>query len=239
MAKKSDTQNLIPLEAIESRIFVLRGHRVMLDRDLAELYGVETRALNQAVKRNADRFPDDFMFKLTLEEAKAVLALRSQFVTLKRGEHLKYAPHAFTEHGAVMLANVLKSPVAIRASIQVVRAFVRLRQMLATNDDLARKIEALERKVGKHPSDLEGILGILKQLLVRPPAADKSRIWVVVSHKQRTDRGTVAGQVRIQPGRLRIRVHAPPFAYVALQQLAIQIFAVGTVAGRQVLTERH
>ena len=85
MAKKSDTQNLIPLEAIESRIFVLRGHRVMLDRDLAGLYGVETRALNQAAKRNADRFPDDFMFKLTLEEAKAVLALRSQFVTLKRG----------------------------------------------------------------------------------------------------------------------------------------------------------
>jgi hypothetical protein len=95
MAKKSDTRNLIPLEAIESRIFVLRGHRVMLDRDLAELYGVETRALNQAVKRNADRFPDDFMFKLTLEEAKAVLALRSQFVTLKRGEHLKYA-HTFS-----------------------------------------------------------------------------------------------------------------------------------------------
>ena len=96
MAKKSGTQNLIPLEAIESRIFVLRGHRVMLDRDLAGLYGVETRALNQAVKRNADRFPDDFMFKLTLEEAKAVLALRSQFVTLERGDHLKYAPHVFT-----------------------------------------------------------------------------------------------------------------------------------------------
>jgi ORF6N domain len=105
------------------------------------------------------------MFKLTLEEAKAVLALRSQFVTLKRGEHFKYAPHVFTEHGAVMLANVLKSPVAVRASIQVVRAFVRLRQMLATNEDLARKIEAIERKVGKHDSDLESILRILKQLL--------------------------------------------------------------------------
>src|SRR5664280_1806578 len=89
------------LGAIESRIFVLRGHRVMLDRDLAELYGVETRALNQAVKRNADRFPDDFMFKLTLEEAQAVLALRSQLVTLKRGEHLKSGPYVFTGHGAV------------------------------------------------------------------------------------------------------------------------------------------
>src|ERR1035437_3640910 len=115
--------------------------------------------------KNDDRFPDDFMFKLTLEEAKAVLALRSQFVTLKRGEHLKYAPYVFTEHGAVMLANVLKSPVAVRASIQVVRAFVRLRQMLATNEDLARKIEAIERQVGKHDSDLESILRILKQLL--------------------------------------------------------------------------
>jgi hypothetical protein len=187
MAKKSDTQNLIPLEAIESRIFVLRGHRVMLDRDLAELYGVETRALNQAVKRNADRFPDDFMFKLTLEEAKAVLALRSQFVTLKRGDHLKYAPYVFTEHGAVMLANVLKSPVAVRASIQVVRAFVRLRQMLATNEDLARKIEAIERKVGKHDSDLESILRILKRLLVPPPPAEKRPIGFVSSSKTRKD----------------------------------------------------
>lgn len=187
MAKKSDTQNLIPLEAIESRIFVLRGHRVMLDRDLAGLYGVETRALNQAVKRNADRFPDDFMFKLTLEEAKAVLALRSQFVTLKRGEHLKYAPYVFTGHGAVMLANVLKSPVAVRAGIQVVRAFVRLRQMLATNEDLARKIEAIERKVGKHDSDLESILRILKQLLVPPPPAEKRPIGFVSSPKTRKD----------------------------------------------------
>src|ERR1019366_5382815 len=107
-----------------------------------------------------------------LEEAKAVLALRSQFVTLKRGEHLKYAPYVFTGHGAVMLANVLKSPVAVRASIQVVRAFVRLRKMLATNEDLARKIEALERKVGKHDADLQAILHVLQELL-QPPAAAK------------------------------------------------------------------
>src|ERR1035441_7015989 len=183
---KSD-RGLIPLEVIEGKIFVLRGHRVMLDRDLADLYGVETRALNQAVNRNADRFPDDFMFKLTLEEAKAVLALRSQFVTLKRGEHLKYAPHVFTEHGAVMLANVLKSPVAVRASIQVVRAFVRLRQMLATNEDLARKIEAIERKVGKHDSDLESILRILKQLPVAAPMCEKRPIGFVSSPQTRKD----------------------------------------------------
>jgi hypothetical protein len=123
----------------------------------------------------------------SLEEAKAVLALRSQFVTLKRGEHLKYAPYVFTEHGAVMLANVLKSPVAVRASIQVVRAFVRLRQMLATNEDLARKIEAIERKVGKHDSDLESILRILKQLLVPPPPAEKRPIGFVSSPKTRKD----------------------------------------------------
>jgi ORF6N domain len=98
MAKKSDTRNIIPLEAIESRIFVLRGHRVMLDRDLAELYGVQTKALNQAVKRNSDRFPEDFMFKLTMEEAALILASRSQIVTLNRGQNVKYAPHVFTEH---------------------------------------------------------------------------------------------------------------------------------------------
>ena len=108
-------------------------------------------------------------------------------MTLKRGEHLKYAPYVFTEHGAVMLANVLKSPVAVRASIQVVRAFVRLRQMLATNEDLARKIEAIERKVGKHDSDLESILRILKRLLVPPPPAEKRPIGFVSSSKTRKD----------------------------------------------------
>jgi len=132
MAKKPE-HAMIPLEVIEGKIFVLRGHRVMLDRDLAELYGVPLKRLNEQVKRNQNRFPDDFMFQLTLEEGKAVLALRSQFATLKRGEHLKYAPRVFTEHGAVMLANVLKSGLAVRASIQVVRAFVHLRQFLATN----------------------------------------------------------------------------------------------------------
>jgi hypothetical protein len=109
------------------------------------------------------------MFQLTLEEGKAVLALRSQFATLKRGEHLKYAPRVFTEHGAVMLANVLKSGLAVRASIQVVRAFVHLRQLLATNEQLARKIEALEEKVGKHDTDLQAILAMLRKILEPPP----------------------------------------------------------------------
>jgi hypothetical protein len=173
----------VPIEVIENRIMVLRGYRVMLDRDLAELFGVETRALNQAVRRNADRFPEDFMFQLSLDEGKAVLRSRSQIVTLNRGANLKYRPYAFTEHGTVMLANVLRSPVAVRASIQVVRAFVHLRQMLATNEDLARKIEALERKVGKHDSDLQAILNVLQKLL-QQPATTKRRIGFVVSAPQ-------------------------------------------------------
>jgi hypothetical protein len=130
---KNSNRALIPLEVIEGKIFVRRGHRVMLDRDLAELFGVPTKSLNQAVKRNGERFPLDFMFRLTSDEAKAALSLRSQIVTLKRGQHIKYLPHVFTEHGVVMLANVLKRAVAVRASIQVVRAFVRLRRLLTTN----------------------------------------------------------------------------------------------------------
>ena len=148
----------------------------MLDRDLAELYGVPLKRLNEQVKRNRNRFPDDFMFQLTLEEGKAVLALRSQFATLKRGEHLKYAPPVFTEHGAVMLANVLKSPVAVRASIQVVRAFVRLRQFLATNEQLTRKIDAIESRVGKHDIELQDVLRILRKLLEPPPVPPKRPI---------------------------------------------------------------
>ena len=176
-------RGLIPIEIIENRILVLRGHRVMLDRDLAELFGVETRVLNQAVSRNGDRFPDDFMFQLTLEEGKAVLLSRSQIVTLKRGSNLKYRPYAFTEHGTVMLANILRSSVAVRASIQVVRAFVHLRQMLAANQDLARKVEALERKVGKHDVDLQAVLNALQNLL-HPPAPAKRSIGFVRPEKK-------------------------------------------------------
>jgi hypothetical protein len=167
---KSNQRLLIPIEVIENKILILRGYRVMLDRDLAALYGVPVKRLNEQVKRNSDRFPDDFMFQLTLEEGKAVQRSRSQIATLKRGLNIKYRPYVFTEHGTVMLANVLRSPVAIRASIQVVRAFVHLRKMLASNDDLARKIEALERKVGKHDTDLQAVLNALHRLLQPPPA---------------------------------------------------------------------
>ena len=176
MIKKPELPvEVVPIEIIERCIFALRDHRVMLDRDLADLYGVETRALNQAVKRNQERFPEDFMFQLNPEEAEAILSLRSQSVILKRGQHIKFSPHVFTEHGAVMLATVLKSPRAVRTSIQVVRAFVRLRQLLATNEKLAKKIEDLERKVGKHDFDLEDVLRILRKLLDPPPPISPKR----------------------------------------------------------------
>jgi hypothetical protein len=165
--------DIVPIEIIERRIFVLRGHRVMLDRDLAELYGVALKRLNEQVKRNRERFPDDFMYQLTLEEGKAVVLSRSQFATLKRGQNVKYRPYVFTEHGAVMLANVLRSRLAIRASIQVVRAFVNLRRMLVTHEGLARKIEALEWRVGKHDAELQEVLRILRKLLEPPPTPPK------------------------------------------------------------------
>lgn len=164
----------MPLGVIERRILVLRGHRVMLDRDLAELYGVPLKRLNEQVKRNLERFPDDFMFRLTIEESREVLKLRSQIATLEEAQHFRYPPYVFTEHGAVMLANVLKSSVAVRASIQVVRAFVRLRRTIAWNKEVVKKLEALEHKVGKHDAELRQVLSILRQLL-QPPAAPHKR----------------------------------------------------------------
>src|SRR5512136_2664272 len=130
---------------IESKMFMIRGQKVMLSHHLAELYEVEPRALNQAVKRNIERFPEDFMFQLTEEEE---ALLRSQIVTLKtgRGQHSKYLPYAFTEQGVAMLSSVLNSERAIQVNIEIMRAFVRLRQMLASHADLARKLQALESK---------------------------------------------------------------------------------------------
>ena len=184
MPKRKTEHALIPLEVIEQRIFILRGHRVMLDRDLAALYQVETRTLNQAVKRNIDRFPADFMFRLTTREAKDLLLSRSQSVMLKRGANVKHVPYAFTEHGAVMLANILKSARAVRVSIQIVRAFVHLRQLIATNDSLARQIEALQNKVGKHDEDLEAILATLHEIL-QPPAPPQRPLGFIAPGRKR------------------------------------------------------
>lgn len=163
------------LDGIERRIVTLRGHRVMLDRDLATLYGVETRTLNQAVKRNLDRFPSDFMFRLTAKEAADHLPSRSQTVILKQGQNVKYLPYVFTEHGAVMLANVLKSAPAVRASIQVVRAFVRIRQRLVTHEVLAKQLAKLAGRVGKHDIELRRVF-ITLQAILEPPRRPKRTI---------------------------------------------------------------
>jgi phage regulator Rha-like protein len=169
---------VIPVERIERAILSIRGEKVMLDSDLAELYGVETRVLNQAVKRNASRFPVDFMFQLSAGEAETVRRSRSQSVILKRGENIKYLPYVFTEHGALMLANVLNSERAAQTSVQVVRAFVRLRQMLASNAELARKLAALENK---YDAQFKVVFDAIRQLM-SPPAKPKREIGFHVKY---------------------------------------------------------
>lgn len=153
--------DIIPVEMVAQRIVLVRGHRVLLDRDLAALYGVETRALNQAVKRNRARFPDDFMFDLSRDEILSI----SQFVTsLPR---LKFSKHvlAFTEQGVAMLSSVLRSERAVQVNIAIMRAFVKLSQSLATNRDLARQFAELERRVGRHDGQLNGIMQAIRKLM--------------------------------------------------------------------------
>ena len=161
----------VPVERIEKMILVIRDQKVMLDSDLAELYEVETRVLNQAVKRNLDRFPSDFMFQLSEEEASF---LRSQIVTLKtgRGRHRKYLPYVFTEQGVAMLSSVLNSPCAVQVNIEIMRAFVKLREMLASHKELAKKLEALERKYDKQ---FQVVFDAIRQLML-PPDKPKRKI---------------------------------------------------------------
>ncbi len=154
----------IPTERIERLILLIRGQKVMLDADLAELYGVETKALNRAVKRNRERFPEDFMLQLTFQE---VRALRCQFgaSNIGRGGR-RYLPYVFTEHGAIMAANVLNSQRAISASVHVVRAFVRLRALIASNKDLARRLDELEKK---YDSQFKVVFDAIRRLMTSPP----------------------------------------------------------------------
>ncbi|HSB72972.1 MAG TPA: ORF6N domain-containing protein [Candidatus Methylomirabilis sp.] len=157
---------------IDDLIVTVRGQRVILGDDLAWIYGVETRVLNQAVRRNAEKFPSDFMFQLTREEARETQRLRSQIVILKRGQHLKYLPFAFTEHGAIMAANVLNSPRAVQMSVFVVRAFVRMRATLTGTRELARKLAQLERELkGRIDVHESAIVNILERVLsiLNPP----------------------------------------------------------------------
>jgi len=167
------TTTSISQQQIENAILLLRGEKVLLDSDLARLYGVTTKALVQAVQRNLARFPDDFAFRLT---AKEFTALRSQIVTSKspgRGGR-RYAPYAFTEQGVAMLSSVLRSERAVHVNIEIMRAFVRLRKILAANADLARRLDELERRVGDHDEQLIHVVRAIRQLM-EPPAASKRR----------------------------------------------------------------
>jgi hypothetical protein len=175
MAKRS-----LVRQTIEQHIFLVRGQKVLLDSDLAELYGVPVKALNQAVKRNSDRFPDDFLMRLTESEA---TALRSQFVTsnAKHGGR-RYLPYAFTEHGAIMAAAVLKSQRAVEMSVFVVRAFIRLREVLATHKELAARVAELERKLQTHDVSIQNLLATIRGL-TQVPTLYRKRIGFLPAGK--------------------------------------------------------
>ena len=165
---------IIPSEQIEKSILLIRGHRVMLDSDLAQLYGVPVKRLNEQVRRNLRRFPADFMIRLTGQEYEA---LRSQIATLKpaRGTHRKYLPNAFTEQGVAMLSSVLHSQRAIDVNVEIMRAFVRFRQMLASNAQLARKLDALEKK---YDAQFKVVFDTIRQLMMRQsPTSEKLDSW--------------------------------------------------------------
>ena len=151
-------------EDILEKIYLIRGLKVMLDGDLAEMYGVEVRVLNQAVKRNVPRFPEDFMFQISKEEG---ASLRSQFVILEKGKHSKYLPNAFTEQGVAMLSSVLNSETAIQVNIQIIRLFTKMKQLILDNKDLWMKIEKIEQHLVKNDEEIKTVFAYLKKLLIQ------------------------------------------------------------------------
>jgi len=162
----------IPTERIEKAIFLIRGERVMLDADLAELYSVTTKALNQAVRRNRNRFPEDFMIRLTRAEVEDLN--RSQIVTgSQKHRDPRFPPYAFTEQGVAMLSSVLRSQRAVEVNIEIMRAFVRLRTLVAAHGELAAKLTELERRVATHDEHIEAIFNAIRQLMTPPPAKVK------------------------------------------------------------------
>lgn len=164
MEKKKELKKLTD-SAIIDKIFVIRGQRVMLDKDLAELYDVEVKRLNEAVKRNAARFPEDFMFQLSQEEWES---LRSQIATSNKGRGgQRYFPYAFTEQGVAMLSSVLRSEIAIHVNIQIIRVYTKVRQFLIDNKELWRKVEDIEKNLIKKDEDIQAIFELLKELLVK------------------------------------------------------------------------
>jgi hypothetical protein len=153
---------LVPIERIESKIYMIRGQKVMLDIDLAGLYEVETKQLKRQVKRNPKRFPDDFMFQLSRKE---YTRLRCQFGTLRWGQHAKYLPYAFTEHGILMLSSVLNSERALQVNIMIMRAFTRLRRIMARNKDLSYLFKELKHKVGQHDVEIGLIIKAIEKMI--------------------------------------------------------------------------
>jgi len=173
---------LAVMEKIEDKIYLFRGQRVMLDSDLAQIYEVETRVLNQAVNRNLGRFPKDFVFQLSRNEFNSLI---SQTVTSKTGRGgRRKLPYAFTEHGAVMLASVLNSPTAVEASITVVRAFVKMRSILALHKDLAKKIDQLAKVAVRHENDFEVVFQLLSEIM-RDPKYLKRKIGFVETKRRK------------------------------------------------------
>lgn len=162
---------LVPVEKIQNTILLLRGENVIIDSDLAEIYGVSTKKLNQAVKRNPDRFPGEFMFRLNRKEKAEVVTNCDHLRKLRFSPHL---PYVFTEHGAVMAANVLNSPVAVKASLQVVRAFVGFREIISTHKELAAKLQLLENKFDKHDEEIKVLFDTIHQLM-NPQKAKQMR----------------------------------------------------------------
>ncbi len=165
-------KGLIPAEVIQQKIYLLRREKVMLSSDLAELYGVEPKVLIQAVKRNIEQFPEDFMFQLSNQE---FANLKSQFVTSSWGGIRRANPYAFTEQGVAMLSSVLRSKQAVQVNIAIMRAFVKLREMLSTHKELAHKLAQLERKIEKHDVEIKLIFDAIRQLMT-PPETKKRKI---------------------------------------------------------------
>ncbi len=179
----NDQQALIPVERIAQTIFVIRGQKVIVDADLAALYGVTTKRFNEQVRRNLGRFPPDFMFQLSETEW---AGLRSQFATLKagRGQHRKYLPYVFTEHGAIMAATILNSPRATEVSVYVVRAFVELRELLAGNKEVVAKLNELEHKLETHDQAIAGLINTIRELMKAPETKKRPIGFVTPQEKK-------------------------------------------------------
>ena len=166
-------KELIPQEVIKRKIYLIRGHKVMIDRDLAELYGVETKYMNRQVRFNKERFPREFMFRLTAEERNELVQICHRFETMK---HSSSMPYVFTEHGVAMLSSVLNSDRAIKINILIIKTFVKLREIISTHKELAYKLKELETRIGKHDEDICAIFEAIRQLMAPPPEKPKRHI---------------------------------------------------------------